>query len=385
MSKHPDRILRSVALSLALALSSGATFAVDAPPFADAYVSTAQPANNFGALPNLNIGGGALTLIGFDLSTLPAGTDASKVAKATLIVWVNRVATPGSIDFAAINSAWSEATVTLNTLPLFGGVIASAVPVNTATQYLAVDVTAHVKNWLTAPVANFGVGIAASPGAPATAVFLDSKENTLTGHAAKLDITLVDAGPQGPAGATGAQGPQGPAGATGATGPAGVSVTGVSEPVGANCLHGGVKYVSGAGINFVCNGATGATGSPGPTGSTGATGTAGGTGPQGPAGPVGPTGPAGPVNLHYTRFDFDLGGNVFTNFDLLCPVGMNAISGGCGHRDFNNAQSDITVNHTGPSQTDRRAWNCKMTNSSGSSRAVLWWAVCVNASSVSGP
>jgi hypothetical protein len=31
---------------------------------------------NFGALPNLNVGGGATSLLKFDLSTLPPGTTA---------------------------------------------------------------------------------------------------------------------------------------------------------------------------------------------------------------------------------------------------------------------------------------------------------------------
>ncbi|MBJ6766176.1 collagen-like protein [Myxococcaceae bacterium JPH2] len=73
-------------------------------------------------------------------------------------------------------------------------------------------------------------------------------------------------GPQGPPGATGATGPQGPPGATGATGPqgppgatgaTGQSVTGASEPPGANCANGGVKYTSSTGVDYVCNGAPG--------------------------------------------------------------------------------------------------------------------------------
>jgi hypothetical protein len=104
-------------------------------------------------------------------------------------------------------------------------------------------------------------------------------------------------GPQGTTGATGATGPQGTTGATGATGPAGQSVVGASEPPGANCADGGVKFTSASGVEYVCNGAPGPTG---PAGATGPQGTPGAAGPQGTPGAPGPqgtpgaTGPQGP-------------------------------------------------------------------------------------------
>ena len=67
----------------ARALISALRVGPDAPPTADAYIVNSQPANNFGALPNLNVGGGAATLLNFDLSVLPANTPASQVSKAT--------------------------------------------------------------------------------------------------------------------------------------------------------------------------------------------------------------------------------------------------------------------------------------------------------------
>jgi hypothetical protein len=101
-------------------------------------------------------------------------------------------------------------------------------------------------------------------------------------------------GAPGAAGATGATGPPGP------TGSAGQSVIGSSEPTGANCTYGGIKYVSASGTAYVCNGAAGAQGLPGaqgPAGPQGSTGVPGPAGPQGPAGPAGATGPIGPAGL----------------------------------------------------------------------------------------
>ncbi len=87
--------------------------------------------------------------------------------------------------------------------------------------------------------------------APATVAFFNSKEDTATGHVARLDIAPAD---QGPKGDTGAPGPKGD---TGAKGPAG------------------------------------ARGPAGPQGETGPQGAVGPQGPQGPRGHIGPIGASG--------------------------------------------------------------------------------------------
>ena len=114
-----------------------------------------------------------------------------------------------------------------------------------------------------------------------TVAFFDSKENTATGHVARLDITLADQGPAGPGGAkgdtgaTGLRGDAGPVGATGATG-----AKGAPGPTGATGAMG----------------ASGAAGPPGLAGAIGPQGFGGATGPQGAQGVVGPQGPAGPAS-----------------------------------------------------------------------------------------
>ena len=114
-----------------------------------------------------------------------------------------------------------------------------------AGQFVSVDVTAQVKAWLDTPASNHGLALASS----AANVLFDSKENDETGHAARLDVTLVNQGPQG------IQGVPGVAGVAGATGPIG--------PIGLQGLQGIQGLV-------------------GPAGPTGATGAIGATGPQGP-------------------------------------------------------------------------------------------------------
>ncbi len=143
--------------------------------------------------------------------------------------------------------------------------------------------------------------------ATANALF-DSKENDETGHAARLDVTIVSQGPQGIPGVSGAQGPQGvpgtqgligPAGptgatgATGATGPAGAGVNyrgtyaaGTTYAVNDSVTSAGTTYISLQGNNtgnnpsasqtfwaiFAAAGATGAIGPQGSIGPQGATG-----------------------------------------------------------------------------------------------------------------
>ena len=192
--------------------------AVTATALADAHTNSALPSNNFGNLPTLNVGGTYSSLMQFDFSSLPAGTTGGSVAKATLYLWINKVGTVGAIDIRTVTRAWGEASVTQATQPTIGGV-AYTVPVTSAGNYIAVDVTTDVKNWIDYPSTALGFALSASTSAPSTSVFIDSKENIATGHVAYLDIALV--GQPGPQGSQGNPGPTGPMGPTGPSGPGG--------------------------------------------------------------------------------------------------------------------------------------------------------------------
>jgi hypothetical protein len=79
------RILLGVGLAALPAVGLPA-FAVEATLVADAHVNSSRPGVNSGAISNLNVGGGYTALLQFDLSTLPAGTMAGQVSRATLRV-----------------------------------------------------------------------------------------------------------------------------------------------------------------------------------------------------------------------------------------------------------------------------------------------------------
>ncbi len=337
-------------------LSVSIAVGAEAPVAADAHISSTQPSVNFGTLPNLNVAPGQVALVAFDVQkTLPAGLGSGEVAHATLRLWVNRVATPGTIDVSTAASAWSEGTVTSANGPLAGMLLASQVPV-AGGQYVSVDVTKAVKLWLDSPTSNFGFAVSPSAAAPGTNVFLDSKENTATSHAPSLEIVLSGPagkqGPQGIPGPTGAQGPQGIPGPTGAQGPQGIP------------------------------GPTGAQGLRGVTGPTGAQGSLGPQGLRGLQGPTGPTGPQGPAASNYVQSlfwgvaDWSMPSNYTVWASLSCPAGSTAINGLCGHRDANGASDDIRLNYFGPNPGDLRNWRCYMQNTSGSTRAVRYGVLC---------
>ena len=237
-------VRRMVLVGVGLAGLLGATlpvFAVEATLVADAHVNSARPTVNSGAISNLNVGNGYTTLLQFDLSTLPAGTTAAQVSRATLRLYCNRADTTGSVSLQTVGAAWGEYSVTFATLPSLGNAV-QTVPVSQAGAYVAVDVTALVQGWITAPATNNGLALTSGT----AAVQFDSKENDLTGHAAVLDVALASngsGGAVGPAGPTGPAGPAGATGATGLTGPAGPA--GPQGPQGASGLNYQGTYTAG--------------------------------------------------------------------------------------------------------------------------------------------
>jgi hypothetical protein len=105
-------------------------------------------------LPTLNVGGGASALLRFDLATLPPAVTPAKLVKANLLLWVNRVGTPGAVELQTVMSPWSEAGVSAASASVTSGAGSGTVlAVPEAGQFLAVDVTAQVKAWIGNPAA----------------------------------------------------------------------------------------------------------------------------------------------------------------------------------------------------------------------------------------
>lgn len=323
----------ALALGLAAVAVAVPVRAADVPAVADTYTSTALPANNFGALGNVNVGGGATGLVRFDLSTLPSGTTGSAVARATLFLYVNKVNAPGALDITAALNGWTESAVTQSSTPGAGAPVATGLSTAAAGQWIAVDVTSIVRTWVDLPSSNFGFTLAPAASAPSTSVILDSKENTLTSHGAHLDITLSGPqGPAGPAGLTGAAGPvgadglpgvPGPQGVAGPAGPAGLTgPQGPAGPAGPPGVQGPTGPIGPAGATGA-TGPIGLTGFPGPTGPSGPVGPSGPMGPSGPQGAPGATGPQGPRGQIFFIGKAIRGSNIQASTAYYYPVGAN--------------------------------------------------------------
>jgi hypothetical protein len=297
-------------------------------PSDDAYVSSAQPNNNFGSGANLNVQAtGSTTFIRFDLSSVPSGYTGANIARASMKVYVSSVTTGGSFNVDLVSGSWKESAITFGTAPSIGSNIAANTPLTAASKnmYVIVDVTSAVQAWVDGAQPNFGIALVGNSGLSAS---FNSKENTATSHPPELDIVYQNAGPQGPAGPQGLQGlmgPQGPQGLTGATGPAGpqgpAGATGPAGPAGAQGQQG---PAGGAGP-------AGSAGPQGPAGADGAPGAAGATGPQGPVGPIGPqglqgvAGPQGPQGPPATG-DISVG-NITASGNVTLTSSLGSISG----------------------------------------------------------
>jgi hypothetical protein len=386
-----QRVWIKVVVAVWIVLATCAAYATDATVAGDAYVNSASPATNYGGLSNLYVGNGGTALIQFNLSSLPSGTTASQIGKATLKIYVNRINTSGAVSVQPVTSAWSESSVTFNTIPTLGSAIATFTP-TASQQFVVIDVTSLVQSWVTTPSSNYGIALSTST----ANIVLDSKENDETSHVAHLDITVTSQGPQGPQGATGATGPAGSTGATGPAGPAGpAGATGAQGPpvnfigvfsagksysIGNAVSESGNSYIAiAANVNIDPAGDVGSgtigtywalmakKGDTGPIGTTGATGATGAIGAPGPQGQQGPQGPQGPIG--------DTGAAGAPGVVQSIGVGTVTNSGSAGTLTVSNGSSaNPTIDINFPSGSSGFTWvgsNQNAGNQGGNTTAYL--------------
>lgn len=189
MKNHWVRLLPLSALWVLLL--SCVTASAQITPGQDAFTNGAAPSTNYGASVSLNVNSATeLSYILFNLGSLPRG---ASISKATLKLFVNTVSNSGSFNVDFVTSSWAESTVTSNTAPVVGSAIASNVPIaaNGANEYVLVDISPAVYEWLNGSQPNYGIALVANGGFNAS---FDSKENTTTSHAPELDIVLASGG-----------------------------------------------------------------------------------------------------------------------------------------------------------------------------------------------
>lgn len=304
--------LKSIFLSLAILSSfflvglNSSLYALELPVSSDVSMSANGVRNNSKGLNSkLKLGGQQqyAVYLKFDQSTLPSGLTADNISKATLQVYVSKVKQSGLISVMPITRSWSELDIAV---PSVSETMTVSSQITGRKQYVLIDVTEIVKGWFSGAIANEGLAI------KGTGVFanFDSKENRATGHPAKLEVALVDSGPQGLQGSQGAQGIVGAQGPMGVQGLAGDNPTvgAVTTTTGLPGSSASVSIVDqgSAVFDFIftipqgeqgIQGVAGTQGLPGPTGPQGLKGDPGVAGAQGPIGLTGATGPIGPQGL----------------------------------------------------------------------------------------
>jgi trimeric autotransporter adhesin len=248
-AKAAQLVLLSAALSL--------TLMAQAPPSADAFVASSTPRTNYGAWPLLAVQQGTNSYIQFNLSTLPAN---ASISKATLRLYVDVVAHPGSFDVFEINSAWAENTLIYNNAPSLGSSAtsghATSITASSLNQFILIDITPLVQQWASGSLPNHGIALSLT--ASGGAFSFDSKEAIITSHQPELEITLAgDAGPQGPPGPQGPQGPMGVQGPAGLQGPQGIP--GNLNPGSPYYVQNGTTPQSSTSFNIDGNGTAGGT------------------------------------------------------------------------------------------------------------------------------
>src|SRR5690242_7713229 len=112
---HNSELRYARNLVAAAFLLIGLGLKADTPPVSgDAHVNSVLPGINFGSAPFLQVGGTSRAYLKFDQSSLPPGLGPADVRKASLILWVGRVGTPGSVQVSDAGSGWDEGGVTWN-------------------------------------------------------------------------------------------------------------------------------------------------------------------------------------------------------------------------------------------------------------------------------
>lgn len=184
------RILLLIALLLWPAAAHAQHIARD-----DTHVKNAST-TNFRDAERLIVGdsGKYTSFIRFDLSMLPTELTGNEIQKATLRLFTGVVGRAGSFEISRVQGDWNEATLSFDSAAGIVGNLEAIVPVGPAdaNEYLLVDLTTLVKEWVDGAQPNDGVALV-----PIGDVHLqfDSKEAKGTSHDPVLEIMVSPAEP----------------------------------------------------------------------------------------------------------------------------------------------------------------------------------------------
>ena len=109
-------------------------------PIADAYVDSANPTTNYGALTTLRVDGSPIVRSYLRFNVLGLS---GPVTRATLRIFANSASTQGCTASGVSDNTWSESTINFNNAPPLGSVLGSSGPFG-AGVWISMDVTAYI-------------------------------------------------------------------------------------------------------------------------------------------------------------------------------------------------------------------------------------------------
>lgn len=184
-SHKPALQMKIFTLSFLLfAASAIRSFGLTLPVFEDTYSTESVLKKKAGIAGNLAVAPKHTALMRFDLT--PSGLTANQLAHARLTFYVQKVTKPGMLTLHAVTSDWTEGAKDAAQPTIDSAVLASVIVAETSSkQFVTVDVTAQVHEWLSSPELDFGFAIRGDASASVT---LGAKEGPGSGYPAVVDI-----------------------------------------------------------------------------------------------------------------------------------------------------------------------------------------------------
>lgn len=182
---HPA-LMKASRLLVALWLTTLA-WADVLPPAQDSSSSKGKLSAASGRATTLPVSATRKGFVLFNLGSLPVGVAAGDIASARLRVYFPSARKPGDLGLFTVTSAWDEKTAAtepgVSVAPIAQFPAATVV----AKQFVEVDVTSTVQDWLASPGSNFGFAFLA---AGTTNVTIGAKEGSGTGYPCELEIEI---------------------------------------------------------------------------------------------------------------------------------------------------------------------------------------------------
>ena len=190
----------SSTLIVLTALATG-TFAQTA-VVSDAHTSFSSANGNFGSATAITVSSNNTAYVRFEIArTLPPGATGEDVGRATVQLFVNKVANAGKLDLYPVLGPWDEKTISANNAPPLGQLAVTTQQISKDAQnnYVVIDITELVKQWLgdgsgQNALPNYGFALIPHPIGTETPelanISFDSKENSQTSHDGSLTVQL---------------------------------------------------------------------------------------------------------------------------------------------------------------------------------------------------